>query len=109
MLNKLELEDSTLPYFKITSEILDCCFVVMNELGTGFLEAVYKNALYIALKQKGLDIEVEQSFNVYFRGRKVGFYRADLVVKKSVIIELKSCSSLLPEHNAQVINYLKGN
>lgn len=102
-----KLESNKLPHFEITSLILDCCFAVMNELGSGFLESIYKNALYIALRQKEFSIDVEKSFEVYFRGKKVGLYRADLVVQGVVIVELKCCKSLLLEHQAQVINYLK--
>ena len=51
---------------------LGCCFDVMNELGVGFLESVYKNALFIAIKEKGFKIEVEKRFEVIFRGRKAG-------------------------------------
>jgi GxxExxY protein len=94
-------------YYELTETVLGSCFDVMNELGTGFLESVYKNALYIAIKEKGLKIEVEKSFEVKFRGRKVGFYIADLIVEDSLILELKCCGSLLGEHQAQLINYLK--
>ncbi|MEI8365758.1 MAG: GxxExxY protein [Parachlamydiaceae bacterium] len=96
-----------LPHFELTSVILKCCFEVMNELGTGFLESVYKNALYDALRQSRISVETEQLFNVCFRGKKVGTYKADIVVQSTVIIELKCCKSLLSEHQAQVINYLK--
>src|SRR6266446_6717531 len=92
---------------ELTEIILGCCFDVMNELGIGFLEAVYKNALFIAIKEKGLVIESEKRFEVISRGRKVGLYVADLIVEKSVIVELKCCDSLLGEHQAQLINYLK--
>lgn len=92
---------------ELTEIILGCCFDVMNELGMGFLESVYKNALFIAIKEKGLAIEAEKRFEVIFRGRKVGLYVADLIVGGSVIIELKCCDLLLGEHQAQLINYLK--
>jgi GxxExxY protein len=95
-----------LPHAKLSSLILGCCFEVMNELGVGFLESVYKNALFFALKEKRLLVEVEKSFEVYFKGKRVGVYRADIVVESSVIVELKCCKMLLPEHQAQVINYL---
>ena len=58
--------------FQLTETILGCCFDVMNELGSGFLEAIYKNALFIAIKEKGLSIEAEKRFEVIFRGRKIG-------------------------------------
>ncbi len=61
---------------ELTEIILGCCFDVMNELGIGFLESVYKNALYVAMKEKGLNAETEKRFNVIFRGRKIGQYMA---------------------------------
>jgi GxxExxY protein len=96
-----------LPADEITSVIIKCCYDVMNELGTGFLESIYKNALLVALLQENIEVQVERSFHVHFRGKKVGSYRADIVVADSVITELKCCKILLPEHQAQVINYLK--
>lgn len=92
---------------ELTEIILSCCFDVMNEIGIGFLESVYKNALFIAIKEKGLAVEIEKRFEVIFRGRKIGLYVADLIVEGSVIVELKCCDSLLGEHQAQLINYLK--
>jgi GxxExxY protein len=94
-------------YQDLTETILGCSFDVMNELGVGFLESVYKNALLIALREKGLKIDVEKRFEVMFRERKIGLYIADLVVEGKVIIELKCCESLIGEHQAQLINYLK--
>lgn len=95
-----------LPYFELTGTILNCCFEVMNELGSGFLEKVYKNALLIAMRQKGLVIEVEQPLEVIFRGQVIGRYNAGLVVERTVIVELKCCESLVREHQAQLFNYL---
>jgi len=61
-----------LPYFALTRKILGCCFEVMKELGPGFQETVYKNALLIALREQGLQVETEKTFEVIFRGRVVG-------------------------------------
>ena len=90
----------------LTRSILGCCFAVMRELGPGFLERVYKNALFLAMKQEGLNVEVEKLYEVKFRGKVVGRYSVDLVVDRTVIVELKCCEHLLSEHQAQVINYL---
>jgi GxxExxY protein len=98
--------DPKFPHHQLSSVILGCCFAVMNELGVGFLESVYKNALFVALREKGLHVDTEQPFEVYFRRQKIGFYKADIVVEKLMIVELKCCKSLLAEHQAQVINYL---
>jgi GxxExxY protein len=104
---KTIIEEKELPYSELTRTILGCCFAVMKELGPGFLEKVYKNALLIAMRQKGLEIEVEQPFEVILRGKVVGRYNADLVVGKAVIVEVKCCESLIREHQAQLFNYLK--
>ena len=93
--------------FQITGMILKCCFEIANELGCGFLESVYQHALFIALQEKGLHIEIEKSFEVYFREQKIGLFFADLVVENAVVVELKCVKCLLPEHSAQTINYLK--
>ena len=100
--NKIEL-----PHFDLSEKIIGCCFEVIKELGSGFLENVYKNALFISMKQKGLNVSVEQMFEVVFRKHKIGKYVADLIVENLVIVELKCCKTLLSEHQAQVINYLK--
>jgi GxxExxY protein len=100
-------EEKELPHSELTRSILGCCFEVMKELGPGFLEKVYKNALLMAMRQKGLQVEVERSYNVVFRGKIIGRYVADLVVNDTVIVELKCCEKLIGEHQAQLFNYLK--
>ncbi len=100
-------ERKNLPHSELTGNILNCSFDVMKELGPGFQERVYKNALLITLKQKGLRVVTEQSFEVSYRGIIIGQYNADIIVEKTVIIELKCCESLIPEHQAQLFNYLK--
>jgi GxxExxY protein len=100
-------EEKELPHSELTGAILGCCFEVMRELGPGFLEKVYRNALFIAMRQKGLQVELEKSYEVIFRGKIVGQYYADLVVNQTVIVELKCLDKLVPENQAQVFNYLK--
>jgi GxxExxY protein len=90
----------------ITKAILGCCFDVINTLGSGFVESIYRNALVIALNDGGLDVLAERGFEVIFRGRKIGIFVPDLIVEKQVIVELKSCEHLMGEHQAQLINYL---
>ena len=100
-------EEKELPHSELTRSILGCCFEVMKELGPGFLERVYKMALLMVMRQKGLQVEVEHSYNVVFRGKIIGRYVADLVVNNTVIAELKCCENLIGEHQAQLFNYLK--
>jgi len=99
-------QDKQDKFSDITRAILGCCFDVINTLGSGFLESIYRNALVIALSDSGLEIVAERGFEVHFRGRKIGIFVPDLIVAKQVIIELKSCEYLTGEHQAQLINYL---
>ncbi|MBL9001038.1 MAG: GxxExxY protein [Phycisphaerae bacterium] len=92
---------------RVTSAIIGCAFEVINELGAGFLESVYHRALRVALAGKGLRVELEHSIAVMFRNQRVGEFYADLFVEGVVIVELKAVKALAPEHQAQVINYLK--
>ncbi len=97
----------SLPHEPLTSLILEAAFEVSNELGTGFLESVYEGALFLALKAKGLEVERQMPIKVHFRGEMVGQFYADLVVAGTVILELKALRALAPEHNAQILNYLR--
>ena len=92
--------------FDLTKNILKCCFEVMKELGSRFLESVYKNALFIAMKQRGIQVSTEKAFEVVLRQQKIERYIADLINEDSIIIELKCCNYLIPEHQVQLTNYL---
>jgi GxxExxY protein len=94
-------------YEELTGKILEASFQVIRELGAGFLEGVYQNALLVALRQKGIKAEPRVPLLVRFRGEVVGEYFADLLVEGKVIVELKAVKALAPEHQAQIINYLK--
>ncbi len=92
---------------ELTSSIIECSFDVINELGSGFLESVYENAMVVALSQVGLVAQAQQPIAVRFRGKSVGDFYADLLVAEKVLVELKAVKALAPEHQAQTINYLK--
>ena len=105
-MDRMEKEKELL-HSDLSRDVLGCCFAVAKELGCGFLESVYKNALFIAMKQKGLTVSTEQIYEVTFRNHKIGKYIADIVVENLIVVELKCCQTLLAEHQAQLINYLK--
>ena len=92
---------------EITDIILRSFYEVYNELGGGFLESVYENALYIVLTGYGLSVERQKDISVFFRGNIVGVFKADLIINEKVIVELKAVRALDPAHEAQLINYLK--
>ncbi len=99
--------DSGLQFGKITQAIIGCAFEIINELGIGFIESVYEKSLAIALQEKGFQVQRQQPVQVYFRNRVVGEFYADLLVEGNVIVELKAVKAIAPEHQAQIINYLK--
>jgi len=92
---------------ELTKTIIGACFEVSNELGSGFLEAVYEKALIIVLKNKGLKVFSQAPLKIHFRGQIIGDYFADILVEDSIIVELKAVTTLAKEHKAQIINYLK--
>lgn len=91
----------------VTDKIINVYYKVYNELGFGFLEKVYENALFTELKGMGLFCEKQKPITVFYNGEKVGEYFADIIVNNCVIIELKAAETLAEEHELQLINYLK--
>lgn len=92
---------------RISERVIGCAYAVGNELGPGFLEAVYENALSHELTLAGVRVERQKALDVTYKGRVVGRYVADILVEDRLLLELKAVSRLVPEHKAQVINYLK--
>jgi GxxExxY protein len=91
----------------LTEKIIGVFYEVYNELGFGFLESVYREAMLIALRQVGLRVGAEVPVPVSFRGSLVGVFRADLVVEERVIVELKTSEGISKAHEAQVLHYLR--
>jgi len=80
---------------------------VYNELGYGFLEKVYENAIMVAFQDAGIPAEQQESIPVYFRGKQVGEYFSDILAEGKIILELKSIEAINEVHFAQIIHYLK--
>ena len=100
--------DGKLEHGEITGVILNVFYKrVYAHLGYGFLEKVYENAMAYELQQSGLGVARQQKIDVYYRGVVMGEYFADLVVSDKVIVELKAASRLAPQHEAQLLNYLR--
>lgn len=91
----------------ITDKIIKAFYTVYNELGYGFLEKVYQNALLLELIVIGFTCEKQKPIKVYYHEQVVGEYFADIIINGSVIIELKAVETLVEEHEYQLINYLK--
>jgi len=92
---------------EITERVIGVFFEVYNDLGGGFLEGVYHEALRIALTQARMRVEMEVPIPVYFRGEVVGNFRADAVVNDCVLLELKAISGFDAAHDGQVLHYLR--
>jgi GxxExxY protein len=104
----MQRESSILLHPELTEKIIGVYYDVYNEIGHGFLESVYANCMYISLTEEGLAVQREVPIPVYFRGRDVGQFKADLVVSRCVLVELKAVQNLDRSHDAQVMNYLRG-
>ncbi len=91
----------------LTEKIIQTFYIVYNELGFGFLESVYAEAMTMALREAGLNVCREVSIPVWFRGRQIGVFKADLVVNNAVLVELKAARAIDSNHEAQTLNYLR--
>lgn len=94
-------------YKKVSSPILKIFYEVYNQLGYGFLEKVYQNAMYLELKAQGYKVEAQKQIKVYYKSQIVGEYFADLVIEDNIIVELKACECLINSHITQLLNYLR--
>jgi len=94
-------------YEELTGRILKCAFHVQNTLGCGFLEKVYENALVVALEREGIAALQQVPIKVHYKDVLVGDYITDIIVERSVLLEIKATEDNPPIHVAQVLNYLK--
>lgn len=92
---------------RITEKIIGSAYKVANELGCGFLEKVYENALVHELCKFGPKVNQQEEIDVFYDNVNVGHYDADLLVEDTVIVELKTVKNLDDVHKAQCLNYLK--
>jgi GxxExxY protein len=91
----------------LTREVIGAFFDVYNDLGFGLLESMYGAALTILLRERGFSVQCEHSLDVMYHGQRIGTYRADLIVEKTVVLELKAGAFLPPGSKPQLINYLR--
>ena len=103
----MDSDKSGLIEAELTERVIGVFYSIYNELGQGFVESVYENAMVFALRDEGIGVEQQVPLSVAFRSRLVGEFRADLVVARRLLIELKVASKLNEAHEAQLLNYLK--
>ena len=91
---------------QLIRQVIQCIYNVRHKLTAGFLEIVYRNALYIELKKNQLPVETEVPIEIYYDDVVVGNYRADMIVGGRIIIEIKAVPALCQAHEVQLVNYL---
>ena len=91
---------------KLTEKIIGAAYQVHNHLGFGFLESVYENSLSIELKRLGIQFETQAPIKVFYSNQVVGDFVCDILVENRLILELKSVTKLVVQHEVQLVNYL---
>jgi GxxExxY protein len=102
-----ESDGASLPHESTTRPILAAFFDVRNELGHGFSETVYRRALVMVLRARGLKVAEEVLLPVHFRGTQIATFRADVIVNGVVLVEVKAAAAIESYAEAQTLNYLK--
>lgn len=92
---------------ELTEKIIGAAIHVHRELGPGFGESVYENALKHELEKRGFHVQQQAVFPIMYDGIRVGRHRTDLIVEHAVLLELKSVEELIPLFTAQVLSYLR--
>ena len=106
-LDDQEWDSEQYKHQELTRAIIASFYDVYNELGHGFLESIYERAITIALRTHGIALQQQLPLPVWFRGERIGDFRADLVIANAVIVEIKACRLLESCHEAQLLNYLR--
>ena len=101
------MDAAGLAHRELSERVIGLFYDTYNELGFGFLESVYESAFAFQLEQAGIRVHRQYPIEVRFKGHVVGEFRADLLIEQVLLVEIKSATSLLPIHEAQLLNYLK--
>ncbi len=100
-------EDKNIIHKELSYKIIELALEVHNELGCGFLEKVYENAMMVLLDREKIPARQQTPADVYFQGKVIGQYFADILVDSKVILELKTVDAITNVHIAQILNYLR--
>ena len=99
-------QPDTITADQLITEIIECAKRIRRQLGPGFLEKVYKNAMVVELRKLKLNFETEKLIQVLYDGIVVGEYRTDIIVEGKLILELKATQDLSIANEVQLVNYL---
>ena len=100
-------EDKSIIYKELSYKIIELALEVHNELGCGFLEKVYENAMMLLFDREKIPARQQAPADVYFQGKVIGQYFADILVDGKVMLELKTVDAITNVHIAQILNYLR--
>ncbi len=104
----VDIIDELYPLKEECYEVIGCCMDTHNELGCGFLESVYQEALSLEFSRKNIPYEKEKILDITYKGKTLNKkFIADFVCYNELIVELKAVDHIANEHIAQVLNYLK--
>lgn len=94
-------------YEDLTFRIIGIAMKVHNDLGSGFLEKVYENAMMVHFEKEKIKAEQQKEIKINYLGKEIGNYIADIFIEEKVIVELKTVENLTDVHTAQLLNYSK--
>lgn len=104
---RIYTDEHGLKHRDLTERLIGIFFAIYNELGHGFLESVYEQAFSVLLAEQGIFFQRQMAVPVWFRGLRIGEFRADLLVDNKVIVELKSGRAIDTAWEKQLLNYLR--
>jgi GxxExxY protein len=90
----------------LSSKIIGAAIQVHRELGPGYIESIYEEALKVEFARRKINFEHQKEIKIYYRGVNVGKHRLDLLVENEIIVELKAIKELTDIHFAQILSYL---
>lgn len=92
---------------RLSNELIGAAIEVHRELGPGYHESIYENALEVELNERKVPVRRQHTFAVYYKGHLVGEGRTDMFLDDELVVELKSVEKLMPIHSAQIKTYLR--
>ena len=106
-MTRMNTKEEKILHKDLSYKIIGLAMEVHTKLGYGFLEKVYENAMMVLLRREGIHAKQQAPITVYFDGKVVGDYYADILVEDKIILELKAIEKITDVHRAQTLNYLK--
>jgi GxxExxY protein len=108
MFDELEPPSSDQPFAQLGYDFMGACFEVHRILGGGLLEEIYQESLELELTMRSISFAAKHLLTIYYKDRQLKkLYVPDLLVADQIMVEIKSCKSLIPDHESQLLNYMR--